>query len=91
MARLSHKWLGHPLWDSVNKPRSMTKGKDSLLFFLWAGDGAQAQEFLPLGELPKLTPPSMCVSGSGMQPRQVHRKALAAVLSEAGRQAGAGF
>lgn len=32
VARLSHKWLGHPLWDSVNKPRSMTKGQDCLLF-----------------------------------------------------------
>lgn len=48
VARMSHKWLGHPLWDSVSKPRSRTTGQDYLLcpwrlerllssrpFFLW--------------------------------------------------------
>lgn len=31
VARLSHKWLGHLLEDSVNKPRSVTTGQDYLL------------------------------------------------------------
>lgn len=50
-------------------------------FPLWAGEVAQLQAFLPLGELPKLTPPSACVSGSEMQPRPKPHKALAAGLT----------
>lgn len=73
--------LGRPLWHSVDKPRSMTKGQDSLLFSLWAEDVAQAQGFLlPLSEMPGLTPPPTCVSGSGMQAEKMYHKALAAGL-----------
>jgi hypothetical protein len=71
---------------SVNKPRSISQSQDSLLFPL-ARDGAQAQGFLLLGELPRLMPPSVGVRGSGVKLRQIYYKSLVIDLVWDWRQA----